>query len=436
MKKKLINMLTKINAKKQEVKDLVAADKLDDAENAKKELIDMQKKFDLLYDLEEDEEKSKKEEIENKAEMKKEKTVDDAFINAIRAGFNKEPVAAEDKEILNAMTEGVAEDGGLTVPSDIQTSVKELRRSEDALENLVNVEYVTTNTGSRVIEKEADSTPFDNVDEAAEFGEESTPKFKKVDYKIKKKGGILKVTRELLQDANEKIIRYLKRWIAKKSKATRNALILKLIKDNAEKVLITNYDGLKDIINVELDPAIALDSIVITNQDGFNWMDKQKDEKGRYILQPDPTQPTRKLLFGAYPVKVLSNKTLKSNYPSTYGYAIPIIVGSLKEYITIFDREKMTIEISTEAGDLWKKDQTGIKVRERLDAQIVDEEAVVVGLIEVITDTNKDGKYTQEELEALTKNEILAISENLGYHLDETMKKAELITSFLEQQTE
>ena len=434
MKKKLINMLTEINVKKQEVKDLVAADKLDEAENAKKELIDMQKKFDLLYDLEEDEEKSKKEEIENKAEKKKEKTVDDAFINAIRSGYNKEPVAAEDKEILNAMTEGVAEDGGLTVPVDIQTSVKELRRSEDALENLVNVENVTTNTGSRVIEKEADSTPFDNVDEAAEFGEESTPKLENVKYEIKKKGGILKVTRELLQDSNENIIRYLRRWIAKKSKATRNALILKLVKENAERVVVKNFDGIKDIINTELDPAIALDSAVLTNQDGFNWLDKQKDEKGKYILQPDPTQPTRKLLFGSYPVRVASNKTLKSNYPSTYGYAIPLIVGNLREFITIFDREKMTIEISTEAGDLWGKDQTGIKVRERLDAQVIDEKAVVVGLVEVITDTNKDVKYSQEELEALTITEILTISENLGYHLDKSLKKSELITSFLEQQ--
>ena len=43
----------------------------------------------------------------------------------------------------------------------------------------------------------------------------------------------------------------------------------------------------------------------------------------------------------------------------------------------------MTIEISTEAGDLWSKDQTGIKVRERLDIQAVDSEAIVKAEVEV-----------------------------------------------------
>ena len=38
--------------------------------------------------------------------------------------------------------------------------------------------------------------------------------------------------------------------------------------------------------------------------------------------------------------------------------------------------KSFTIGISTEAGDLWSKDQTGIKVRERLDCQIVDDMAV------------------------------------------------------------
>ena len=73
------------------------------------------------------------------------------------------------------MNEGKDEDGGLTVPKDIKTAIKELRRSEDALETLVNVEPVKTLSGSRVIERYADQTPFDNIDEAAEFPDVSTP---------------------------------------------------------------------------------------------------------------------------------------------------------------------------------------------------------------------------------------------------------------------
>ena len=149
-------------------------------------------------------------------------------------------------------------DGGLTVPQDIQTSIKELRRSQDALETLVNVEVVSTESGTRVIEKAADQTPFDNVEEEAEFPEVSTPQFAKISYKVKKKGGILKVTRELLQDTSENILGYLRRWIAKKSKATRNALIVNKINEitNSKEVAIKGLDDLKDIFNVKLDPDI------------------------------------------------------------------------------------------------------------------------------------------------------------------------------------
>ena len=61
----------------------------------------------------------------------------------------------------------------------------------------------------------------------------------------------------------------------------------------------------------------------------------------------------------------------------------PVFMGDLKEAITLFDREKITVELSTEAGDLWAKDLTGIKVRDRFDVQSVDESAVIKGEITV-----------------------------------------------------
>lgn len=395
MNKELIQLLDKINAKKSEVKNLVNESKIEEAKAAKEELINLQAKFDVLYDLEEEAKEEVKDKIEDgnvitlgEAENKG-KSIANAFVNAIKAGLSKKPVAEKDLKILNAMKEGTDEDGGLTVPQDIQTSIKELRRSQDALENLVNVETVTTLSGTRVIEKAADQTPFDNVEEEAEFGDVATPQFEKISYKVKKKGGILKVTRELLQDTAENIIMYLRRWIAKKSKATRNALIIAKIDEitNTKEVAINSLDGLKDIFNVKLDPAIALTSGVLTNQSGFNWLDKLQYSDGKYILQPNPMNLTQKLLFGVYPVTVVSDKVLKSKGVGTQGsetaWKHPLICGDLKEAITLFDRENMTIEMSTEAGDLWAKDQTGIKVRERLDIQTVDAEAIVKAEVEI-----------------------------------------------------
>lgn len=451
MSKEMRELLNKINAKKAEIKALVADGKIEDATSAKEELKDLQKSFDILADLDDDD-------AQNAQENAQEGTAQTAageknglakqvkaFTNAIKAAWKKTDISPEDKEILNAMSEGSGEDGGLTVPKDIKAKIKELRRSEDALETLVNVEHVTTNSGSRVIEREADQTPFDNIDEAAEFPDVSTPQFENVDYKIKKKGGILKVTQELLSDTAENIMNYLKKWIAKKAKATRNFMIIAKIKEICKglEVTVTGLDNLKDIFNVMLDPAIALGAVVVTNQSGFNFLDKLKDEKGNYILQKDPTQATKKLLFGEYLVVKLSNKTLQN----IDGKA-PIICGDLKEAITIFDRETLTIDISNLAAGMWERDQTGIKVRERLDIQTVDTGAVVMGLATVSTtgtdlngdgvpdDINGDGEYNEKELNKLTKAEILALAKTKSYTMTKTEEdtKADIIAEFLTQQ--
>lgn len=444
MSEELKKLLDGIKAKKQEVRDLCKAGKIEDAAKAKDELKELQAQFDLLYDLEQD----KLDDMQQQAAAGTAKKVVDqtkkiagAFVNAIKAAVGKGDLSADDKEILNSMNEGTDEDGGLTVPKDIRTAVKELRRSEDALETLVNVEPVTTLSGSRVIERYADQTPFDNVDEAAEFPEVSTPQFEKIDYKVKKKGGILKVTQELLSDTAENIIGYLKRWIAKKAKATRNFMIIAKIREITKdaEVPVNGLDDLKRIFNVLLDPAIALGASVVTNQDGYNWLDTLKDKNGNYIMQPDPTKPMSTLLFGKYPVKKVSNKTLPSKAVEG-GYKAPIVCGDLKEAITIFDRETLTIDISKVAGDLWGKDQTGIKVRERLDIQSVDEEAIVMAeyLIETSGGDKQETKktYTQAEIEAMTKAEILALGAGLGYTMTTTdaSTKEQIVTDFMAQQ--
>lgn len=383
MNKEIKKLAREIKNKQEEIKQLASEGNIEESKLAKEELIKMQAKFEVLFDLDDDYSEDERNNALNKGKIlngkEDSKEVENSFINAIKAGLLKQQVSEKDMRILsNSIKEGTDADGGLTVPKDIQTSIKELRRSQNALENYVNVEPVSTLSGSRVIEKYAEHTPFDNVEEESEFPDVSTPQFENIPYKIKKKGGILKVTRELLQDTAENILSYLRRWIAKKSKATRNALIINKINEmtNGKEVAITGVDDIKKIFNVNLDPDIASGSIIITNQDGFNWLDTQKDATGNYILQSDPTQRTKELLFGKYPIVKMSNKTLK-----TTAKKVPFICGDLKEAITLFDREHMSIEISTEAGDLWKKDQTGIKVRERLDIQAVDSEAIVKGQI-------------------------------------------------------
>lgn len=411
MSKEARALLKRINDMKNEIRSLQAQGKTKDMQDKFTELKDLQAQFDILMEMEDDEEDEIRDSIRHgrtknidgaDGEGKKysKKQVAKAFVNRIVCGLRRKELPEEDQKILDMMTEadpvGRGEsDGGFTVPQDINTDIQELRRTENDLELYVNREPVNTLSGSRVIEIDADSTPWEDVDEGKEFPEESTPKFKQIKYKVGKKGGILKTTRELLQDTAENILAYLNKWIAKKSRATRNAAILKKLNEitGGKEIAVASFDDFKDVFNVTLDASIAPTSIVLTNQDGFNYLDKLKDGDGNYIMQPDVTDKTKMLLFGRYPIHVVSNKTLKSenvlksgsgaDKDTVTGYKYPVFMGDLKEAITLFDREKITVELSTEAGDLWAKDLTGIKVRDRFDVQAVDEAAVVKGIITV-----------------------------------------------------
>lgn len=443
MSKELAALIDSINKKKQEVKDLVAADKLDEARKVKDELKKLQAKFDLTYDLEVEDDDGKAKAVAAKAKDKGKEKVKDivkACVNLVKSKLKNESPTEEDLEAYNALNESVEEEGGVLVPKDVRTQIKELRRSSDALETLVNVENVTTLSGSRVIEKNAEEVPFDNVEEAAEFPDADEPEFTTITYKAKKKGGILKVTRELLEDAAENIMAYLKKWIAKKGKATRNALILKVVNEitKGKEVVLSGIDTLKDIFNEKLDPAIATTSKVVTNQTGYNWLDKLKDADGKYILQPNPMEKTGKLLFGMYEVKVLSNKTLKNEIEGNQ-VKTPFICGDLKEAITLFQREGITIDINGTAGEYWKKDMYALKVRERLDVQAVDEEAIIKGYVAVEVPTiNEEQKEniqpvadptTLAELNAMTIPNLKALAAEKNIDLGEATLKNDIVTA-------
>lgn len=405
MKKEAMDLLRTINAKKEEILNLVKEKKTKEAKAAKEELIDMQDRFNILFDLDEEEEDQEKESVKNKAKSGTEHLLDGAegrkkearpnkdaivkaYVNRIVCGLRKVKLPEEDEKIMNMMTEADPDengesDGGFTVPQDIRTDIIALRRTENDLEQYVNIETVSTLSGSRVMEVDAESTPWNEVEEGASFQEEETPKLKLIKYKISKKGGILKVTNELLKDSAINIFQTINKWIAKKSRATRNAAILFKLQEitKGKEINIQTFDDFKDVFNVKLDASIAESSVVITNQNGFNFIDKMKDGDGNYIIQPDITDKTKRLLFGVYPIHVISNKTLKSTKDDNGIEKHPVYMGDLKEAITLFDREKITIELSTEAGDLWTKDLTGIKVRDRFDVQAVDVEAVIMGEI-------------------------------------------------------
>nr|DAQ36549.1 MAG TPA: major capsid protein [Caudoviricetes sp.] len=376
--------LRQLMAEKQtHIQNLLADNRIDEAESATEELKAIRREFDIVQTMNDVVPAAAP--FGGMPQQEEAKDVDTTHVfaqllrNRHDALSDTELSFAKSMAVRNAvnMNEGAGEAGGFIVPTDEQTKINELKRALNPLSALVRVENVNTMSGTRVLEKASDMTPFASVAEFAAIGEIDGPKFTQVKYTIKKFAGILPISEELLADSDQNLLAYVNGWLAKKSVATENAQILAVLK-TLTKAPLTNLDGIKDILNATLDPTISLMSSVLTNQDGFNFLDKQKDTDGRYLLQPNPLDSTQKLLFGK-PVTVVSNKVLPTDTSVASAKKAPVIIGSFTDAVALFDRQATTLTGTSVGGDAWKRDSYDVKAVTRIDVQKFDDKAVVFG---------------------------------------------------------
>ena len=376
--------LRQLMAEKQtHIQNLLADNRIDEAESATEELKAIRREFDIVQTMNDVVPAAAPFGGMPQQEEPKDVDTTHVFAQLLRNRHDSlsdtELSFAKSMSVRNAanMNEGAGEAGGFIVPTDEQTKINELKRALNPLSALVRVENVNTMSGTRVLEKASDMTPFASVAELAAIGEIDGPKFTQVKYAIKKFAGILPISEELLADSDQNLLAYVNGWLAKKSVATENAQILAVLK-TLTKSPLTNLDGIKDILNATLDPTISLMSSVLTNQDGFNFLDKQKDTDGRYLLQPNPLDSTQKLLFGK-PVTVVSNKVLQTDTSVASTKKAPVIIGSFTDAVALFDRQATTLTGTSVGGDAWKRDSYDVKAVTRIDVQKFDDKAVVFG---------------------------------------------------------
>ena len=374
MPKELRELLDQIKAKKEEAKKFALENKIEESKASKEELKNLQDKFDVLYDLYEEKKENNEERIKDKAkENTKENSVKE-FANAARNGFR----------VSNKMSVGSKLDGGYTVPEDILTDINTYREAKKSLKDLVTVEKVTTNKGSRTFKKRSQQTGFAKVGEGGKIGKGATPQFERLDYEIDKYAGYFPVTNELLEDSDANIVSTLVQWIGDESRVTANKLILEVIKAKGETQL-AGLDDIKKALNITLGSAFKATSKVITNDDGLHYLDTLKDADGKYILQPDPVTPMAMWLCAGVtkvPVEVIPNDDMPTSENK-----IPMIIGDLKEGIVFWDRQLMNIKMSDIAsiGDLnaFEEDLTLFRAIEREDVTKKDDKAFVNGYIDI-----------------------------------------------------
>lgn len=388
MNKKLLELLDQINNQKNIVESLVNEGSLEEAKAAKDALKELQDKFDILKDIVDPDGNGIGTVPAGAVLVPTDEPKDSVseFANAARRGFRNA-----------TMTEGSDPDGGYTVPEDIQTRINEYRDALFSLIDLVDVERVTTNKGSRTYKKRSQQTGFTKVGEGGKITKTSSPQFERISYDIEKYAGYFPCSNELLADSDANITGTITSWIGDESRVTRNNLIIDALKTKSV-TAIAGLDEIKKALNVTLGQAFKPTSRIITNDDGLQWLDTLKDSDGDYVLQPHPQDPMQmRLCAGAtiVPLVVVPNNILPSDTETKKTRKIPFFIGDLKEAVKFWDRNQTTIMTSNTAAvgeiNAFEEDLTIFRAIEREDVTIKDDAAYVYAQYSMTDETVAGG---------------------------------------------
>lgn len=371
----------------------------DDVEGAEKTLADIaavEKKIKMQKKLDEQENEDMAQNAENLHEpvTVESKTKENAtFIRAaIKSMTGKAITTAEKALLLPTTTSPNGANGeGYILPQDIRTKINKRIREFRSFRTILGFISTKALSGSFVVENIDGIAGLVSFEDGGELTESEDPKFEKATFSLKEYGAIIKMSKVLLEMSNEDLESYIVDYFAKKAVITENEKALEALRKGKAVKTLSCWSALKSSINKDLDPASLYGTVIVTNQDGFDFLDSQLDANGRPILQPDPTNPTVKRFVG-YEIKVFSNALLKSTAPTTSkaGYA-PIFYGNLSEGAKFVDNGYYKFATSEHAG--FTKNVTMARLIELFDVIQWDssDACYIVGQLEVAPKTATSG---------------------------------------------
>lgn len=231
-------------------------------------------------------------------------------------------------------------EAGVIIPEEIVYDPSAEVNSVVDLSTLVTKTPVTTPKGTYPILKRA-TDRFSSVPELAENPALAEPEFNKVDWSVETYRGAIPLSEEAIADSAVDLTSLVSQSINEKSVNTYNAMIAPVLQSFTAKATTTDtlVDGLKHILNVDLDPAYSR-SLVVT-QSLFNTLDTLKDKNGRYLLHDASdsiTDGTAKGTLLGVPVYVVGDTLLGSAAGDQKAF-----VGDLKRGVLFADRQEVTL---------------------------------------------------------------------------------------------
>ena len=351
---KLDKMRAKLDVLRDMAQAQVEANDMDTAEKTMNELKELERKIAIMERLEteEDEELAVKAAVSTKATVTGKAPEGDvkeaaSAIRAIIKTISGKSLTEAEKSLLvpSPVTAAGTNGEGYILPQDISTKINERVREFRSFRSVVGTISTTALSGSLTVESIGGITGLTNFSDGDELTPSEDPKFLPVKFAMSEWGAIIKMSNVLLAMTDNDLVNYITRYFAKKAVITENAAIIAKLKYGKTAKSLATYTALSSSINTDLDPASLNGTVIVTNQDGFDYLDKQLDTNNRPILQPDPTNATVKR-FKGFPVIVFSNAQL----PSDADYGAPVFYGNLEEGVKFVTCGYYKFATSTEAG--------------------------------------------------------------------------------------
>ncbi|MDW3983128.1 phage major capsid protein [Staphylococcus saprophyticus] len=253
---------------------------------------------------------------------------------------NQDKFSEETEAFLNYVKSKGAQRDNVTsveaqpiIPEDIKYQPEELPETFVDLKKFVNVQPVTTASGSHPILNPAQETMV-SVEELAKNPELASPKFTDIDYKVKTYRGQIPVSQEALDDSEANLANIIAKNNARQAVNTTNKYIADVMKSFAP-VDTANLDDIKAIINVDIDPAYNLSLVV--SQSFYQALDTLKDKNGQYLLKQDITSPTGTVLFGR-PVFIIKDELFGAKGDKK------AFIGDLNYAVFFADRKQASVK--------------------------------------------------------------------------------------------
>lgn len=333
--KKVEEMRQTLNELRTEIQNLADENKIKEAQAKMEEAKELKAKIEIQEELDAAATENMKDVAKNKEKGEvSNKTKESA--STIRAMIKKMTgrslTDTENALLLPTTENGTGENGeGYILPQDISTKINKKIREYRSARDVIG--YIPTGalTGTFAVENFETVTGLVDFTDGVDGVESNDIKFANIKYALKEYAAFIRLSNTLLAMTDNDLIAYVAEIFARKAVVTENTKAFDVLRSNKTAKALTKWTDLASSINKDLDPAMLYGTRIVTNQDGFDALDRQLDGTGRPILQVNPTEPTKRI-FKGYPIEVFSNSAL----PST-GKKAPIFYGNLKEGVKFVD---------------------------------------------------------------------------------------------------